>query len=152
MCRSILQCVSVCCSVLQFIVVCCSVCCIVCWGVAVCRSGSQCVFQVLHHTLQHTATPCNTLQHAATHCNTLQHTATRCNTLQLAATRPHCNTLQHMARHLNLHVCYVCCSVLQRVAVCCSADTSATCESPDSTAGAATRARVPIIAATAGVL
>jgi len=53
--------------------------------------------------LQHTATRCNILQHTATHCNALQHTATHCNT--------------HMPAHGS--VAYVCCSVLQCVAVCC---------------------------------
>ena len=70
---------------------------------------------------------CSTLQHTTTRCNTLQHTATRCNTLQHAAT--HCNTLQH-----NNGACvyirgpYIaldtCCSVLQRVVVCCSVSIS----------------------------
>ena len=90
--------------------------------------------------LQHPATHCNTLQHTATHSNTLQHTATHCNTLQHTAT--HYNTLQHSATHsrdLRLwldnpwlpasgpfplpsgqsvhHISYMCCSVLQCMAV-----------------------------------
>ena len=103
------------------------------------------------NTLQHTATHCNTLQHAATHnntlqysaarcpsnesrLNTLQHAATRCNTLQHNATR--CNTLQHAAtrfsseetgRHVTKCLCVAaCCSVLQRVAVCCHVTKSLT--------------------------
>jgi len=56
-------------------------------------------YQVMQHTLQHTATHCNILQHTATRCNTLQRTATHCKALQRTAT--HCNTLQHTTTHCN---------------------------------------------------
>jgi len=97
----VLQCVSVCCSVLQ------------CAGIRQLRIfflpnftrsiefaiwGQVWRMRCLQ-TLQHTVANCNTLQHTATHCNTLQHTETHCNTLQHTAT--HCNTMQHTSTHCN---------------------------------------------------
>jgi len=70
-------------------------------------------------SLQHTATHCNTLQHTATHCNTLQHT---CH-LAACITATHCNMWYVYAIVLayhDFHPTWVCCSVLQCVAVCCS--------------------------------
>jgi len=83
--------------------------------------------------LQQTATDCNRLQQTATDYKRLQQTATDCNRLQQTA--KHCKTLQNTATDLvfthGLHIrtsfivdrkCrYLCCSVLQRVAACCSA-------------------------------
>ena len=81
---------------------------------------------------------CNTLQHTATHCHTLPHTATHCNTVQHTAT--HCHTLQHTATVRTMPHYYMCCrlgladlqdrtcrSVLQCVAVGCSATTNVCC-------------------------
>ena len=63
------------------------------------------VFNILTHTATH-----NTLQHAAIHCNTLLHTAT------------HLNHTSGVGIQVPTHVqcAAVCCSVLQRVAVCCT--------------------------------
>ena len=115
-----------CCSVLQRVTVCCSVFavfCIVLQCVAVCCSVLQrfrsppevhtglTTFLIRQKTslllrntvsLQHTATHCNTLQHIARHpivwvlfatIDTATHCNTVCNTLQRTAT--HCNTLHH---------------------------------------------------------
>jgi len=78
------QCVTVCCSVLQCVAVCFHV-----------FEGRE---KVHRAPARVAATHCNTPQHTATHCNTL---ATHHNTLQHTAT--HCSTLQHTAAH-----CYSC--------------------------------------------
>ena len=100
-CRSVLQCVVVCCSVLQYVA-----------AVSFIHFAT-CVGPF--SLLQDTATHCNTLQHTATHCNTLQHnikdiaacdvpfwllrhTATHCNTLQHTAT--YCNGLHHTIKEI----------------------------------------------------
>jgi len=95
------------------------------------------------NTLQHTVPHCNTLQHTAIHCNTLQHIATHCNALQYTYIRnsifaqvgctenttnstntsPYIHARRHQTISLSHTLCYiryVCCSVLQCVAVCCS--------------------------------
>ena len=97
---SVLQCVVVCCSVLQCVAVCCKV-------------------------LQSVAVCCSVLQRFAACCSALQRRST---------TQDHgdeqdqcCNVLQRVAvslPHKTTHMCKisvaVCCSVLQRVAACCS--------------------------------
>jgi len=92
-------------------------CCRVLQCVAVCCSGLQFSDIVMRHadyvlrcSVLQCCSNCNTLQHTATHCNTLHHTAT------------HCNTMQHTITF----TCYAaeCCSVLQGVAMCCSALTT----------------------------
>jgi len=100
---------------------------------------------ILSQTFQ-TTTHCNTLQHTATHCSTLQHTAntaTHCNITECLALSfshslqdtlsPSCFLIntpclsfafsrQHSITSSLLHTFsrYVCCRVLQSVAVCCS--------------------------------
>ena len=77
-----------------------------------------------------TATHCNTLQHTATHCNTLQHTATHCNKKcdhflrRTSLSNPAFQVSQQAfmcARCASRNDRISCCSVLQCVAVCCSA-------------------------------
>jgi len=91
------------------------------------------------NTRQHTATHGSTLKYITTHCNTLQHMATHCNTLCIVShcmpavvcCATHCDILQHTDTHGNTlqytaHCkptvyAVACRSVLQRLAVCCSA-------------------------------
>ena len=99
-----LQCVSVCCSVLQC-------------GTTYSRITTQSVHQQQqqHAHLQFR----DTLQHTATHCNTLQHTGTHCNT------QPQYAQPQYQDPNAQVRLCVsqcvaVRCSVWQCVAVCCS--------------------------------
>ena len=114
-CRSVLQCVAVCFSVLLGALLLDST-------VAECSAGTH------YSTLQRTAAHYNTLQHTSTHCNALQHTATHCNTLHHTAA--HCtkciatrfSILQRTATHCRVMQSgsgAVCWSVLECVAVYC---------------------------------
>ena len=77
------------------------------------------------YQVKYFGTHCNILQHTATHCNALQHTATHCAPFfsfflsWVSKTQPNHWTKQIM-RCKNMLLCAaVCCSVLQRIAVCC---------------------------------
>ena len=76
--------------------------------------------------LQRAATHCNTLQRTATHFNALQHTATYCNTpiwhhhiYSVEFVVPFTRCFSKKFRNQSL-LTYMCCSVLQCVAVCCN--------------------------------
>jgi len=108
---SMLQCVSVCCSVLQYAAVCCSmlqcvlVCCSVLQYAAVCCSMLQYV-AVRFSMLQYVAVCCIMLQYVSVCCSAFQYVEVRCSILQYVAVC--CSAFQYVA---------VCCSMLQYVAV-----------------------------------
>jgi hypothetical protein len=106
---SVLQCVAVCCSVLQCVAVCCSVlqcvtlCCSVLQCVAVCCRVLQCVFRMFSECFQCVAVGRSLSCALFASC-------------YLAHARSH--TLSHSVLLIPQPRCAVCCSVLQRVAVC----------------------------------
>ena len=123
MCRFVLQCVAVCCSVLQRVAV----------STKLRISQNLTELQIspeltklpvnLNACLVHTATHCSTLQHTTARCDTLRHTATHdfwampCNILQHTVIQ--CNTSSPLS-HVEWIMFALCWNEFQSSEVCCS--------------------------------